>query len=258
MVLPSSISDPSPLDPLLLVPLPAILPTSPLPSLPPLISALDSHLTTSPTTSPNNDALPIPLLTTQMRQVTRSGQVLLNAARHGAAEAREGLDRVDVELRGVEYERERVREEIALCGDYAPKYAELDLPDVDTFLHTASAEELAKLPSQDEEGYEHALTIARLEHELAEIEKREAIIAQLTRDRDALIKSKREIKMKFDAVESYLVDHTRMFNAVSTRLKEIAKLSGPQLSAAALGIVPALEQAQTTMTDEAEMSETTA
>jgi THO complex subunit 5 len=54
-----------------------------------------------------------------MRQVMRSGQVLLNAARHGAAEAREGLDRVDVELRGVEYERERVREEIALCGDYA-------------------------------------------------------------------------------------------------------------------------------------------
>lgn len=47
-----------------------------------------------------------------------------------------------------------------------------------------------------------------------------------------------------------------MFNAVSTRLKEIAKLSGPQLSEAALGIVPALERAhQTTMTDEAEMSE---
>jgi hypothetical protein len=117
MVLPSSISDPSPLDPLLLVPLPAVLPTSPLPSLLPLISALDSHLTPTPT--PHTDALPISLLTTQMRQVTRSGQVLLNAARHGAAEAREGLDRVDVDLRGVEYERERVREEIALCGDYA-------------------------------------------------------------------------------------------------------------------------------------------
>lgn len=40
--------------------------------------------------------------------------------------------------------------------------------------------------------------------------RREAIIAQLTKDRDALIKSKREIKMKFDAVESYLVDHTRV------------------------------------------------
>lgn len=46
-----------------------------------------------------------------------------------------------------------------------------------------------------------------------------------------------------------------MFNAVSTRLKEIAKLSGPQLSEAALGIVPALEPAQTTMTQEAEMTE---
>lgn len=48
--------------------------------------------------------------------------------------------------------------------------------------------------------------------------RREAIIAQLTKDRDALIKSKREIKMKFDAVESYLVDHTRVRIEVSPTL----------------------------------------
>ncbi len=54
-----------------------------------------------------------------MRQITRRAQVLLNVARVGAAEAREGLDKVDVDLRGVEYERDRVREEIERCEDYA-------------------------------------------------------------------------------------------------------------------------------------------
>jgi uncharacterized protein (DUF3084 family) len=37
----------------------------------------------------------------------------------GAAEAREQLDNVDVELRGVEYERNRVREEMDKCEEYS-------------------------------------------------------------------------------------------------------------------------------------------
>lgn len=53
-----------------------------------------------------------------MRQITRNAQVLLNAARLGAAEAREELDGVDVRLREVEYERNRVREETQRCMDY--------------------------------------------------------------------------------------------------------------------------------------------
>lgn len=44
--------------------------------------------------------------------------MLLNAARLGAAEAREELDGVDVKLREVEYERNRVREETQRCMDY--------------------------------------------------------------------------------------------------------------------------------------------
>lgn len=54
-----------------------------------------------------------------MRQVTRNSQILVNAARAGAAEARAELDNVDVGLRGVEYERVRVRDEMSRCAEYA-------------------------------------------------------------------------------------------------------------------------------------------
>lgn len=113
MVLPLTISEASPLDPLLLLPLPERLPPSPLPSLDPLLLALEPHL--SPSDTPK---LPMTVLTAHMRQITRRSQVLLNAARIGAAEAREGLDGIHVDLRGVEYERDRVREEIERCEDY--------------------------------------------------------------------------------------------------------------------------------------------
>lgn len=43
----------------------------------------------------------------------------MNAARAGTAEARAGLDVVDVDLRTVEYERDRVRDEINRCAEYA-------------------------------------------------------------------------------------------------------------------------------------------
>jgi len=117
MVLPSSISEASPLDPLLLLPFPKHLPPSPSPDLEPLFTLLEPHLSPSPTSS--TPTIPISILTAHMRQITRRAQVLLNVARVGAAEAREGLDKVDVDLRGVEYERDRVREEIERCEDYA-------------------------------------------------------------------------------------------------------------------------------------------
>jgi THO complex subunit 5 len=58
------------------------------------------------------------VLTSQMRQITRRSQVLLNAAREGTAQMRYRLDVVDSELRGVEYEHDRVRQEIEQCEEY--------------------------------------------------------------------------------------------------------------------------------------------
>ncbi|CAD6586081.1 MAG: hypothetical protein TREMPRED_004325, partial [Tremellales sp. Tagirdzhanova-0007] len=168
--------------------------------------------------------------------------VLLNASRVGAAEARDGLDRVDVDLRGVEYERDRVREEIERCEDYtsaffpsglepmfikagissSPAYKELDILDVESFREAVSEEVLSALPVEEDESFEFAQTIARLEHELSEIQQREALLAQLTKDRDALIKSKKEIKAKFDAVDVYLTDFAKTSNAVASKVKDVS------------------------------------
>ena len=113
MVLPSTIFEASPLDPLLLLPLPDPLPPSPLPDLETLLATLNGNL------SSPDPMIPMTVFTAQMRKVTRHAQILLNAARVAAAGAREGLDRVVVELRGVEYERNRVQEEIERCRKYA-------------------------------------------------------------------------------------------------------------------------------------------
>lgn len=95
------------------------------------------------------------------------------------------------------------------------------------------AHSLSYIAPKDDEGYEHALTILRLEHELEEILKyvsvmisslfnldlflifilicrREAQVAQLTKDRDAYIRAKKEIKIKTDAVDVHLAGFARV------------------------------------------------
>jgi hypothetical protein len=69
-----------------------------------------------------------------------------------------------------------------------------------------------------DESYEDKLTIARLESELAEIIqwvptlprhaettliiRREELLASLTKEQDSIIKTKKEIKQRFDAVDT--------------------------------------------------------
>ena len=40
--------------------------------------------------------------------------------------------------------------------------------------------------------------------------RRETLVAQLTKDRDAIIKAKKEIKVKFDTVDVYLTDFAKV------------------------------------------------
>ncbi|WVR07622.1 hypothetical protein IAU60_004664 [Kwoniella sp. DSM 27419] len=221
MVLPRTIHDPSPLDPLILLPLPPKLPSSPQSDLDPLLATLQGHIDASGT------GTPITALTAAIKQITRNSQILLNAARAGVAEARDGLDGADGVLRGVEYERERVREEIERCQEYAPAYESLDLPSREDFLVQANEAVRDALPPHDSEDYDQTLMIARLEHELEEITRREAQVAQLTKDRDALIKAKKEIKIKFDAVDVHLAGFARSAHAVSSKLKDVADLAAP-------------------------------
>lgn len=139
------ISESSSLDPLLLLPVPEKLPPSPYNSLDPLLAEINAILKDPP-------ALSITLLTSQMRMLSRHAQVLLNAARVGAAEARSQLDTVDVTLKGVEYERERVKDEIAKCLNYTfvdhvriplnsrPRYTDMDMPSSIEFLQTSTVD----------------------------------------------------------------------------------------------------------------------
>ncbi|ORX40523.1 hypothetical protein BD324DRAFT_5727 [Kockovaella imperatae] len=211
MTLPSRIDEPSALDPLLLLPLPAKLPSSPLPTLEPLLSALEERLN-----QPGTSADGLAIFTAHMRQVTRRAQTLLNASRVGAAEARETLDRVDVDLRGVEYERDRIREEIAKCEDYEAAYTDIQVDD--SFVPDSET-----LPAPDSDSYDYALIIARLQNELLEIEKREAAIASLTKDRDGIIQSKKDIKRKFDTSDVYLGDFAKTAAAMSSKVMDVAK-----------------------------------
>lgn len=220
MAIPHTIQEQHPADPLLLLPIPEKLPPSPLPALPSLISAFDPYIDASKasSSSPEDESIALPVLTSSMRQITRNAQVLLNAARLSAAEAREELDGVDVKLREVEYERNRVREETQRCMDYESvelfllcfgmvgkvqtdrivfsrsAHEPIDLPDVETFLASVDQSVLDTLRKftflstpfngilyvayglvfvapKDDEGYEYALTILQLEHELEEILK---------------------------------------------------------------------------------------
>ncbi|KIR34059.1 hypothetical protein I352_03292 [Cryptococcus deuterogattii MMRL2647] len=256
MAIPHTIQEQHPADPLLLLPIPEKLPPSPLPALPSLISAFDPYIDASKasSSSPEDESIALPVLTSSMRQITRNAQVLLNAARLSAAEAREELDGVDVKLREVEYERNRVREETQRCMDYESvelfllcfgmvgkvqtdrivfsrsAHEPIDLPDVETFLASVDQSVLDTLSPKDDEGYEYALTILQLEHELEEILKREAQVAQLTKDRDAYIRAKKEIKIKTDAVDVHLAGFARTANAVGSKVKDVAEVQAPSVS----------------------------
>ena len=83
---------------------------------------------------------------------------------------------------------------------------------------------LTDTAAPEDESYEDKLTIARLESELAEIiqyafsftdgatltSRREELLASLTKEQDSIIKTKKEIKQRFDAVDTYLSDYSKV------------------------------------------------
>ena len=116
MVVPLHIGDPSPLDPSLVLPVPSKLPSDPTQALESLSAAIEAQLDPS---IPSSSKLPMPVITAQIRLIHRNAQISVNAARSGTAEERARLDTVDVDLRTIEYERDRVRDEINRCAEYA-------------------------------------------------------------------------------------------------------------------------------------------
>jgi hypothetical protein len=75
---------------------------------------------------------------------------------------------------------------------------------------------------KEDESFEYALTIARLEQELQEIENREKQVELLSKQQDGLIKSKKEIKHKFDAIDTYLSDFAKVIGGIQVVLRSLA------------------------------------
>ncbi|ORY33372.1 hypothetical protein BCR39DRAFT_519489 [Naematelia encephala] len=209
MALPSSIGPPAANDPLVVLPLPAQLPSPYPPDFDPLLDALQSYIA-----NPSQCPIPVQVLTSQMRQLTRRSHVLLNAARVGTSDARAELDELDVDLRTVEYERDRVATAIDRCENYIPSYHQLNI---------VFSEEAGDLDDSGSDS--HVRIISQLEQELADIERREAILAQLIKDRDALVKAKKEIKLKFDAADVHLTNYAKSTSAVGSKLRDVGDVA---------------------------------
>lgn len=125
----------------------------------------------------------------------------------------------------------------------SPAYTAANLPDKQVFLDSAPKEIKSGLrksmcisailtsASAEDEEYEYAIIIAQLEQELRDIEacvsfvspspvwvvkgdtdidSREKDVEALTKDRDSLVKAKKEIKLKFDLTETWLTDYARV------------------------------------------------
>lgn len=116
MVVPHDIGPADPLDAYLLIPVPNKLPINRTSDLETTLAALESHL--DPAFLPNDAPIDPALLTAQMRSITRNAYTSVNAARVEASKARQVLDKQDTVLRGVEYERARIQEEIEHCNEY--------------------------------------------------------------------------------------------------------------------------------------------
>lgn len=138
MVVPTDLAGPSPLDPLVLLPVPPSLPPNPTSDLESLLASFETALASQPD-------IPLPVLTAQMRLINRNAHILLNAARHNTSLARDELDKADLELRGVEYELGKVREETKRCEEYEAGYRDLQLPSVEDFLAEAGEEVVGAL-----------------------------------------------------------------------------------------------------------------
>lgn len=54
------------------------------------------------------------------------------------------------------------------------------------------------------------MVVARLEAELAAIMKQEERLAELTKERDGLVRVRREVQKRFDVVDVYLADFAKV------------------------------------------------
>ncbi|BEI86906.1 hypothetical protein CcaverHIS002_0702520 [Cutaneotrichosporon cavernicola] len=216
MPLPRTIAEPYAHDALVFLPVSDPVPRSPAADVPLLAAALEAHLAGSNT--------PLPAITGSMRTAQRNAQATQNASRLGAARARVGLDEADVQLRTAEYELARVREEMAVCRAYEPMYETICMASENDFLASADPEVLAMLPPEtDAMGRKYAILLGRLEAELVHVQAQESQVAEMSAQRDALVRSRREIVKKAEAVDALLSDYSKTTTAMASKIRDVVR-----------------------------------
>lgn len=83
-------------------------------------------------------------------------------------------------------------------------------------------------PTASEEQERHyALTLLRLESELSTLIAREEHLADLTKERDSLVRARREVRAKFDAVDVWLADYAKTTNAMASKIRDVTRVTNP-------------------------------
>lgn len=219
MGLPRSIGPASATHPLVLLPLPPSVPADATPLATSLAASLHAYVDAGAA-----DPLALNALAAGMRHATRSAQICVNAARAGSSGARAQLDDADAALQAARYELGKVRAAAHECDAYVPQYTGLDIEGIaERGEHGGSGEEEVEA----ELSRDHARVMALLEGELAAVIEREQLLAELTRERDALVRARREVRARSDAVDVWLADYAKTTNAMASKIRDVTKVTNP-------------------------------
>ena len=150
----------------------------------------------------------------RLRGLQRAAALAVRRTKAATAEARAAVDTLHLQRRNLDYEQRHLRGEIGACEAYDHRYSQLPLVPV--------AEFLAARPEMGEAD-EHALMIARIEHERAAREALEAQRLELVKRRQKLIadntKRKEELASLDDNLEKF-IDAARPIQKIFEQEKE--------------------------------------
>lgn len=121
----------------------------------------------------------------QVRNLYRKAIFSTRQTKQATAEARHEIDTLHLQLQNLSYEQRHLRGEIEACEGYDHKYQQLPLISVEEFLE--------KFPDHRDDG-EHALMIARIEHEHTERQALEERRQGLLKQKQGLIAENKKRK----------------------------------------------------------------
>ncbi|KAM7196146.1 putative THOC5 family protein [Naviculisporaceae sp. PSN 640] len=150
----------------------------------------------------------------QLRGLHRSANFRARETKGTTAEARHEVDVLHLQLQNLYYEQHHLEGEISACEGFEHSYQKLPLIPVEEFLslHPEHARDAEAHKDEDDEAYENALMIARINHERAgrealeqqrlELQKRkQKLIAENKKRRDDLANLDKDLEKFIDAAK---------------------------------------------------------